>query len=222
MWVAAALCAVACQVFVGSAIAGELPDGRVYERVSSLAQYGGEVYTPGASGYYGTEISYEYTYLPFQVSADGGKVAFVGSPTVGGNELKGAEGGNQYLATRLPAGGWAQSTLAPIDHPRGTFQAFSKDLTVGFLDSLEPLSPLAPGFGEEIRREGSYDVLYTTNTVRRRICPTVHDNAAISLHGKLQDGSVTEALEQHGDRVLAFAGAGAEPRSTCCFWQTTH
>src|ERR1700722_5464089 len=209
MWVSALLCAVACQVFVGSATAGELPDGRIYERVSSLAQYGGEVYIPGASHYYGTEISYEYTYLPFQASANGGKVAFVGSPTVGGNELTGAEGGNQYLATRLSVGGWSQSTLAPADHPRGTFQAFSKDLSVGFLDSLEPLSPLSPGFGEEISREGSYDIPYTTNTSGDEYVPLITTTPPYRSTERFKTAGY-ESFGTHGSRILVFAGASAD------------
>src|ERR1700722_5508419 len=173
MWAAAALCAVACQVFVGSASADKLPDGRVYERVSSLAQYGGGGYTPGGGDYFGNEISSEHTGLPFQASANGGKVAYLGSPSVGGSELSGNEGGNEYLATRSPTGGWTQSNLAPAGQPGAVFQAFSGDLSVGFLDSVEPLAPLAPGFGEEIPFEGSYDVLYSTNTSGHEYDPLV-------------------------------------------------
>ena len=209
MWAAALLCAVVCQVVVASASAGELPDGRVYERVSSLAQHGGEVYTPGGSDYYGTEVSTEFTYLPFQVSPSGDKVAFVGSPTVGGNELLGEQGGNQYLDTRLSAGGWTQSNIAPADHPKGAFQAFSKDLSVGFLDSLEPLSPLAPGFGEVLPNEGNYDIPYTTNTSGDEYVPLITTTPPYRSTESFKTAGYT-TFGTHGSRVLVFAGASAD------------
>ena len=218
MWAVALLCAVACQVFAGSASADKLPDGRVYERVSSLAQHGGEVYTPGGRRYFGNDISGVYTGLPFQAAAAGGKVAYLGSPTVGGNELSGWEGGNQYLATRIPSGGWKQSNIAPTDRPSGVFQAFSSDLSVGFLDAVEPLSPLSPGFGEEIPYEGSYDILYSTNTAGDEYVPLVTTNPPYrskerfgSAYGTVSRVYVNSSTGgKHEYRTLAFAGASAD------------
>ena len=36
------------------------------------------------------------------------------------------EGGNEYLATRSPTGGWTQSNLAPAGQPGAVFQVFSE------------------------------------------------------------------------------------------------
>jgi hypothetical protein len=218
MWVIALLCAVSCQVFVGSASAGELPDGRVYERVSSLAQYGGEVYPPGGINNFGTGAGSEYTGLPFQASTDGRKVAYLGSPTVGGNELYGAEGGNEYLATRLSNGGWEQSNISPTDVPGAVYQAFSSDLSIGFLDSVEPLSPLTPGFGEEIPSAGSYDVLYSTSTAGGEYVPLITTTPPFRSKERFETvpGTVSNVFVNsgtgggHQNRTLAFAGASAD------------
>ena len=217
MWAAAMLCAVVCQVFVGSASADKLPDGRVYERVSSLAQYGGEIYSPGGYNDFSIEFSSAYTGLPFQASANGDKVSYLGSPTVGGNELSGGEGGNQYLATRLATGGWAQSNLAPADHPSAVYQGFSSDLSVGFMDSVEPLSPLAPGFGEEVPFKGSYDILYSTNTSGDEYVPLIkavppyRTKESFQTVGTLSRVYINESTGgKHGLRTLAFVGASAD------------
>ena len=171
MWAAAALCAVACQVFVGSASAGELPDGRVYERVSSLAQYGSDVYEP--RNYRLQESPGTITQLPFQSAADGEKVTFVAGPSLGGNQGIGENSGNQYLATRLPGGGWSQSNIAPVGAPESEFQAFSNDLSLAVLDSPDPLSSLAAGFGEPAPPGRNYDVLYTTATSGGEYVPLI-------------------------------------------------
>jgi hypothetical protein len=153
-----------CLVASAPAGADELPDGRVYERVSSLAPYGAEVYVPRES--IGNFIA-SLTDLPFEASANGERVVYVGAPTVGGNELAGEFGGNEYLATRAAGGGWVQSDISPLEAPTGVYQAFSSDLTVGFLDAIEPLSAQAPGFNEKLTAEelsehGNYDVLYSS------------------------------------------------------------
>ena len=214
MWAAALLCAVACQVFVGSASAGELPDGRIYERVSSLAQYGGEVYVPGGLSYFGNEVTTTHTGLPFQASADGNKVAYVGSPTpTGGNELSGEEGGNEYLSSRT-SNGWSESNIAPIDHYGAIFQAFSSDLSKGFLDSVEPLSPLAPGFGEEVSRYGSYDILYATDTSGDEYAPLItsvppyRSKEDFQTVGNADRVFINDA--KHQGRTLAFIGASSD------------
>ena len=217
-WAAAMLCAVVCQVFVGSASADKLPDGRVYERVSSLAQHNGEVYTPGGSRSFYVETNSLYTGLPFQAAAEGNKVAFVGTPTVGGNELSGWEGGNEYLATRLSAGGWGQSNIAPADSPGAIYQAFSSDLSVGYLDSVEPLSSAAPGFGEEMPFYGSYDILYSVSTPGDEYVPLITTKPPFrskegfqTVHGTVSSVFINEATGgKHGYRTLAFAGASAD------------
>src|ERR1700722_4848029 len=147
MLAAAALFAT-CLFASAPAGADELPDGRVYERVSSLARYGAEVYVPhlGAGSNYISTL----TELPFEASATGERVVYVGAPSVGGNELAGEFAGNEYLAARAPGGGWVQSNISPSEAPTGVYRAFSSNLTVGFLDALEPLSVQAPGFGADL------------------------------------------------------------------------
>jgi hypothetical protein len=200
--------------------ADELPDGRVYERVSSLAPYGAEVYVPNQS--VGKYISTE-TELPFEASANGERVVYVGAPTVGGNELAGQDGGNEYLATRSSPGGWTQSDISPFEAATGVFQAFSKDLTVGFLDADEPLSGQAPGFGEtltptELTDEGNYDVLYSTDLGSKEYDPFF--TATPPFRSKANFETVASAfyhshIQDHGNfargtRVLLFAGTSAD------------
>ena len=173
MWAAAALCAVACQVFVGSASAGELPDGRGYEQVSPENKLGTEVYQPRVSSSYiggGIEAnrpleSNTETEFTFQAAADGGGLAFVEGPTVGGSEIEGKYGGNEYLAKRSADGVWSQTLLTPGNAPSTIFEAFTPNLATAFVSSLQPLSPSAPGYGENTEFGArSDDTLYTVST----------------------------------------------------------
>lgn len=161
-----AACVVLCGfVSAGSAGAAKLPDGRVYERVSSMAAYGSEVYQPQVEDGLQGDSQGTPTRFPFQSSADGDRVAYVGGPTTGGSELAGAGRGNEYLGSRLAGGGWTQTNISPAGVVLDLFQEFSSDLSVGFLDSAEPLSSLAPGFGETPSGyRGNYDIPYETST----------------------------------------------------------
>jgi Tol biopolymer transport system component len=164
--VTVAACAVLCGlVSAVSAGAAKLPDGRVYERVSSMAAYGSEVYQPQVSVGVQGDSRGTPTRFPFQSAADGDRVAYVGGPTSGGSELSGAGRGNEYLGTRSADGGWTQTNISPAGVVRDLFQEFSSDLSVAFLDSAEPLSSLAPGFGETPSGyRGNYDIPYQTST----------------------------------------------------------
>ena len=209
-----------CLVASAPAGADELPDGRVYERVSSLAPYGAEVYAPyeAISNYIAS-----VTELPFEASANGERVVYVGAPTVGGNELAGEFGGNEYLATRSPGGGWVQSDISPFEAPTGVYQAFSKGLTVGFLDALEPLSAQAPGFGEkltseELHYQANYDVLYSTDLGGGEYAPffTVtppfrsRSSFATANLFKFYHAGVKGNVGGRQSRALLFAGASAD------------
>lgn len=143
--------------------AAGIPDGRVYEMVTPPENEGAEVYQLGGLNK-GDEYLSDETGLPFQAAADGNRVAFVAGPTIGGTEVAGKFGGNEYLGVRQPGGGWRQVNISPAGHPSAVFEAFSSDLTTAFLDALEPLSPLAPGFGEAAGSGGNYDVLYAVST----------------------------------------------------------
>ncbi|HEX5307872.1 MAG TPA: hypothetical protein VFW38_02200 [Solirubrobacteraceae bacterium] len=211
--VASALCVALCVVVWAASADAALPDGRMYERVSSLEQYGGEVYAPGGLDDFSIELTTSRTDLPFQASADGSKVAYLGSPSPGGNELSGEKGGNEYLASRQ-SDGWVQSDIAPVDHPGAVFQAFSSDLSEGFLDSVEPLSSTAPGFGEEIPRQGSYDILYRTNTAGSEYAPMITGMPPYRSKESFQTAGNAERVfikdSKHQNRTLAFIGASAD------------
>ena len=202
-----------------SSASPSLPDGRVYERVSSLAQYGAEVYVPHfvAKNYIAT-----LTELPFEASANGERVVYVGAPSVGGNELAGEFAGNEYLATRASGGGWVQSNISPVEAPTGVYQAFSNNLTVGFLDADEPLSALAPGFGanltsEELQYQGNYDVLYSTDLGSGEyvpfftVTPPFRSRSTFETAGRFYHaGFGGSASGARRDRALQFAGASAD------------
>jgi hypothetical protein len=128
-----------------------LPDGRVYERVSSAANADSDVYQDiphSLEPYEGSS-----TELPFLVSPDGNAVTYVGGPSeLGGIGAEGSDFGNQYLATRDAAGRWSAVNIDPpsssrVDLP--AFNGFSSDLSVGFVSSAAnpPLAPGAPGEG---------------------------------------------------------------------------
>lgn len=121
-----------------SSVASRLPDGRVYEMVSPANNpYQAEVYEVN-SGLLQTDV-------PFQASADGNKVVYAGYPTSDGTGGSGEDGGQQYLATRSPAGGWAQVNVTPPDgKPLEKFAVFSDDLSYGVIPSAStvPLHPV--------------------------------------------------------------------------------
>ena len=120
----------------------ELPDGRVYELVSPVgAGHDTDVYVPigmtltldPALGAVGATNHGVRTERPFAAAAGGEAVTYVGDPPVtGGNGASGDTQGNQYVARRLPGGGWTQ-----VDVNGSTFSneysAFSPDLSVGIV-----------------------------------------------------------------------------------------
>lgn len=219
--IAAAFCSLACVLAVaGAASAEELPDGRVYELVTPPDNnFGSEVYQPEESGFYSI-FANTLTSLPFQAAENGERIAFVGGPTEGGNEDSGLHGGNEYLGTRQPGGGWKQTNITP-EAPSAVYQGFSSDLAVGFLDAIEPLTPTAPGFGEtpEHVYTGNYDVLYSTTIGSNQLTPafTVKPpfRSMITLQTagnviRLPYSSGTTGDRGYNDRILAYAGASAD------------
>ncbi|HTC71748.1 MAG TPA: hypothetical protein VK655_02595 [Solirubrobacteraceae bacterium] len=151
--------------------AGLLGDGRGYEQVTPEEKFGTEAYAPWvAVSQYEVETGHEYesnnqTEFTFQAAADGSGLAYVeGTPPVGGNSSKGVNGGNEYLATRLPGGGWSQKVLSPELANYSVFEAFTPDLSTAFVSSRQPLAPDAPGYGEKVPYEQNYDTLYTVRT----------------------------------------------------------
>ncbi len=179
-----------------------LPDGRVYEMVSSFgsAQNGtSQVYAPSV---YGIELALAEgipTRHPFQVAADGEAAVYAGDPSSGGSGKGGDGSGNEYLATRLPGGGWRQVDIQPHGKAGAEYRAFSSDLSsavltasseTGIEDGLPPLSPEAPGDG--------YTDLFRHAFDGEAYEPFFTDNVTIHLPAEGQRG-----LE------IAYAGASA-------------
>ena len=195
-----------------------LPDGRVYELVTPPEGFDSEVYQP-IDPEFNSEYSNTASDLPFQSSAEGDKVAYVGGPTVGGSESSGYHAGNEYLATRAAGGGWTQTNITPDGVPSAAFEAFSSDLSVGFLDATEPLSSTALGF---------YDRLYSTSTAGGEYQPLFMTNPPYRPEGsfgtyvasKGGSGFVAGEIDAPGlgggttgnraGKFLTFAGASAD------------
>ncbi len=176
---AAALCAAGGGLLSGAppVSAAYLPDGRVYEMVTPPDNQDADVYLPpGVSN--GEAL---FTGIgTYEAAADGDAVSYVASPTSEGNGSAGGGGGNQYLAMRLPGGGWTQATLTPTHTSYDEYEAFSPDLTVGIIDgdhyepaTLSPevsLSPTGRGYNMLYARtfaDGVFHPFYTENPTGR-------------------------------------------------------
>jgi hypothetical protein len=134
--------ALACSVLVGGTAAHaqtpSLPDLRGYELVSPLDNADGDVYEPTLPGLNADNGNGYNTELPFQAAASGDAVAYPGDPSaLGGTDHEGKGAGNEYLAVRRPAGGWASTNVeppSPLASETSAYSAFSADLSTGVLD----------------------------------------------------------------------------------------
>ncbi len=189
----------------------ELPDGRVYEMVTPPENHDADVYVPFAMsqnifevGQGGTD-----TRLPFQVAQGGEAVAYVAASTTGGTGQVAAGLGNEYIARRAATGGWSQAGLQPYGRKGAFYQAFSSDLTVGFLNAgaIEeegPLSPAAPG--------GKYPVLYSHSTsegAEGTYTPFFTQKPSESP-GEFLTYNVPRNYLPVGKEQIAFAGSSAD------------
>jgi hypothetical protein len=141
--------------------AATLPDGRVYEMVTPAENENANVYIPQAGGPDGEAVD-GFTGRPFQVSATGGAVAYVGDPTSGGNGSDGGGAGNEYMAKRSPTGVWEHPVnIQPPGHLEAVYHEFSSELSVGILESPEPLLEGVPSGNVVYARasDGSYRAL---------------------------------------------------------------
>lgn len=223
MWMVAACCAAVCGViFVGSASADTLSDGRTYEQVTPEEKQGSEAYIPpryGGEGAYNNAHEFTLgveTRLTFQAAADGSRIAYLAGPSVGGVENQGINGGNQYLATRSATGGWSSELLSRENAPSAIFQAFSPNLSTAFVDSLNPLSSSAPGFGEEEVSGRNYDALYSLKIAGDEYVPFFSVKPpyrSIAQFGTVYETSNRPEFGAHQDReneFLAFEGASSD------------
>ena len=195
--VALAVSTIACAaagLFAGAALA--LGDGRGYELVTSAASQNAEAFVPDAGRLPVSEEDGIFTELPFQASAGGGAVAYVGAPgtgEAGGNGIYGASAGNQYLAERSGAG-WTHLNIQPSGVIHARYQAFSPDLSAGILDSSpNPLAAGAPPGNvlyERASATGDYEPIFTAAAPNERF---------LEASRVLDDGEPGEAI--------AYAGA---------------
>ena len=135
-----------------------LPDGRIYEQVSKFTVPSAELYLPIES-----PDESIFTGDPFESSMDGDAVVFAGTPSTGGSGSSGNNLGNQYVALRLPEGGWEQINISP-DSFTGGVGAFSSDISMGVLNvhTLPPfVTTKEPKLGTTTAEQADeYDSLY--------------------------------------------------------------
>ncbi len=208
-----------------------LPDGRVYEMVSSFgsAQNGtAQVYTPNVHGRNLALAEGIPTELPFEVAADGEAAAYAGDPSSGGNGKGGNNSGNEYMATRLAGGGWRQVNIQPLGKYSTFYRAFSSDLTsavltasseTGLEDGLPPLSPEAPGdaytdlFRHTFDGE-AYEPFFTDGvTLHRPAEVPGYGIAALKVVYAGASADASEQLFEVNDALTANASELAEPNS---------
>ncbi|HEX4188948.1 MAG TPA: fibronectin type III domain-containing protein [Solirubrobacteraceae bacterium] len=180
-----------------------LPDGRGYEMVTPVANENSNVYEPTIEhGWNFQGGTGDNTRFPFQAAAGGGAIAYVATPSVGGNGSTGDQSGNEYVAKRSPSGSWSVANIQPPGLETPVYQAFSNDLSVAFLDSSEALAPSAPG--------GGYTVPYsseTANSVYAPLFTVTPPNRAPSNFGAF---GVVSDLKGHVPHPAVYAGASED------------
>jgi hypothetical protein len=182
-----------------------LPDNRAYEMVTPPANDNSNIYVPSALPNYTASEGVQVN-LPFQASADGSAVAYVGDPTTEGNGNAGVAGGNEFLARRSASGEWEQQDIQPPGYYSPVYQAFSPNLSIGILDSCDsgPLVAGAPGdeysvLYAHIFRGGSYRPFFTT---------TPRGQSAENF-GAYRVKNYSVACSRGGGAIFAPAYAGA-------------
>jgi hypothetical protein len=117
------------------AASSALPDGRVYELVSS-AMNNQTVASPVGNDHgvaEGTPSEDENSDQPFQAASNGDALAYSGQPDLeGGSGNFGAGKEDEWLATRGPEG-WSSADIRPAAAGGAEFYLFSTDLSVGLL-----------------------------------------------------------------------------------------
>ncbi len=205
-----------------------LPDGRVYEMVSSFgsAQNGtAQVYTPGVYGGKFALAEGTFTKFPFEVAADGEAAVYAGDPSSGGSGKGGQSSGNEYMATRLPGGGWRQVNIQPHGKISAGYVAFSSDLTsavltasseTGIEDGLPPLSPEAPGDGytdifQHTFTGESYEPFFTDDAMIHRPAEKVGIEMGLKVAYAGASADFGERLFQVNDALTENASEIVEP-----------
>lgn len=125
-----------------------LPDDRGYEKVSPNDNADGNVYPPAPPELAAFEAGFNEQ--PYVAAENGDALVYMAYPLeAGGNGNEGGNSGDQYLARRLPGGGWNATNISPSMGHEGlsVYQGFSNNLSAGVLmaSGKQPLVPGAPG-----------------------------------------------------------------------------
>jgi hypothetical protein len=145
------------------------------------------------------------TTLPFAVSEDGGRVAYVAGPVPGGSGSNGlGELGNQFLASRAN-GHWENQVLTPAGYYSARYEAFNPTLEIGILniareETLPPVVPQAPD---------NTNVLYTKALPAGAFTPLFTETPAHYLD--------TNGGEYEGEHSPLFFGGASEDFKTLLF-----
>jgi hypothetical protein len=183
-----------------------VPDDRGYEMVSPIANADRNVFEPAVSNDNGLRGGGEETERLFQAAANGNAVTYVAhAPPIGGN---GSITGNQYLAVRSGTGGWSSSDIEP---PTGEisetplYEAFSSDLSVGFLDynGRAALTEGPPG--------ERYNVLYALNSSDDNLTPLFTTKPSHQGPGPegFRSSEIFDPATGTGEAAVAYAGSSA-------------
>ncbi len=183
-----------------------LPDARGYELVTPLNNGNHEEILP----LYGS-------FSPIRAAADGGSLAYLATPPAeGGNGHGGSPDPsafanetnyNEFLAHRLPDGGWTAVDIQPPSLDEAVYGSFSSDLFTGVLASPEPVTADVPraGYGVLYSRaqDGSYHPLFTRTPPNR-----APGQFSAAYAGKLADA--VHVLYSANDALLQGTGPQAE------------
>jgi hypothetical protein len=195
---------------VQAADAETLPDKRVYEMVTPADNQDADVYMPEVfDRFFNEGVD---TRLPFQVAENGDAVTYVGSATSAGFGAAGSGLGNQYLARRLPGGGWSQSVIAPPARKRNNYQGFSSDLSVGVLTSGIYGEPNVPPIAAGATGEG-YSLLYECReSVSACSAPTAADPQPANPYQPIFGKPLYRTAKEFGTHdILASGKLGTVP-----------
>ena len=137
-----------------------LPDDRAFEMVTPSNNEDSNVYVPFSLGVAEPDSQGIQTSKLFQVASDGSAVAYEGDATSGGgNGIGGNDIGNQFLATHLAGGGWANKSIQPPGTFNTRYLGFASDLSAGVLTAGTGAEPEDPPLSKEALG-GGYEVLY--------------------------------------------------------------
>jgi hypothetical protein len=186
-----------------------LPDGRVYEMVSPVANADGNVDVPKGGNQPAHEITSTF---PYRASSSGNAVAYVGDPPAsGGIGNVGNGGGNEFLATR-DSSGWTAQDIQPSGLT-GEYQGFSSDLSLAFLRSGAALTAEVPAtcvaLYSRVAGDGSYHSAFAT-TLTECGGPVFAGVSADNSHLLFESRAALTPNAVGGERLNLYDSAGGQ------------